>query len=129
MHLDRNDKLNVIPLIDVMLVLLAITLTAASFITYGKVEVSLPSSKTSSKEFPQERMEIVINQKNELFYNGNSVDITSLKETLSTLKKDDFILFKGDKIAHFGTFISILEILKELGLSNFVIMTEVRNES
>ena len=45
---------------------------------------------------------------------------------LSEFPKDKFILFKGDEKAEFGKFVDILQILKELGLSNFLIMTEVK---
>ena len=44
MDVKEDFKLNVVPLIDVMLVLLTIVLCAASFIEYGKVEVQLPKA-------------------------------------------------------------------------------------
>ncbi|MBQ9291704.1 MAG: biopolymer transporter ExbD [Campylobacter sp.] len=127
MKLDRADKLNVVPLIDVMLVLLVIVLTAASFITYGKVEVNLPKTSNSSDEFPKERLEIVLFENNTIKFKDEFVNIDDLKFELSQISKEEFILFKGDKKAEFGVFVDILQILKELNLSNFMIMTE-KNE-
>ena len=49
--------------------------------------------------------------------------LDTLKERLSEFPKDKFILFKGDEKAEFGKFVDILQILKELGLSNFLIIT------
>ena len=60
MDVKEDFKLNVVPLIDVMLVLLTIVLCAASFIEYGKVEVQLPKASQGEKEFPKERAEILL---------------------------------------------------------------------
>lgn len=125
MKLEEDFRLNVVPLIDVMLVLLVIVLCAASFIEYGKVDIKLPKSKDGSKEFPQERIEILLNSENMISINDKNVNLDALKAKLKDLSKDTFILFKGDERAQFGEFVVILQILKELELANFVIMTEV----
>ena len=41
----KFDQINVIPFIDIMLVLLAIVLMTATFIAQGKIDVNLPTSK------------------------------------------------------------------------------------
>lgn len=127
MDMKEDFKLNVVPLIDVMLVLLVIVLCAASFIEYGKVEVQLPKSSKSDKEFPKDRSEILLKASGEIILDEEELDLQVLKERLSEFPKDKFILFKGDERSEFGKFVDILQILKELGLSNFLIMTEVKN--
>lgn len=127
MDMKEDFKLNVVPLIDVMLVLLVIVLCAASFIEYGKVEVQLPKSSKSDKEFPKDRSEILLKASGEIILDEEELDLQVLKEKLSEFPKDKFILFKGDERSEFGKFVDILQILKELGLSNFLIMTEVKN--
>lgn len=124
MKLDRADKLNVVPLIDVMLVLLVIVLTAASFISYGKIEVSLPKQGSSDKDFPKERTEISLFADGSIKFNDILIDQSELKDRLSSLDKKEFILFKGDEEAAFGSFVSILRVLKDLQMSNFLIMTQ-----
>ena len=42
----KFDQINVIPFIDIMLVLLAILLMTATFIAQGKIDVNLPTSKS-----------------------------------------------------------------------------------
>lgn len=127
MDMKEDFKLNVVPLIDVMLVLLVIVLCAASFIEYGKVEVQLPKSSKSDKDFPKDRSEILLKASGEIILDEEELDLQVLKERLSEFPKDKFILFKGDERSEFGKFVDILQILKELGLSNFLIMTEVKN--
>ncbi|OYV24794.1 MAG: energy transducer TonB, partial [Halothiobacillus sp. 20-54-6] len=43
----RFDQINVIPFIDIMLVLLAIVLTTATFIAQGEISVNLPEAKSA----------------------------------------------------------------------------------
>ncbi|XNZ27661.1 biopolymer transporter ExbD [Helicobacter pylori] len=45
----RGDGLNVVPFIDIMLVLLAIVLSVSTFIAQGKIKVSLPNAKNAEK--------------------------------------------------------------------------------
>ncbi|HRN00354.1 MAG TPA: biopolymer transporter ExbD, partial [Aliarcobacter cryaerophilus] len=49
MKLQKYDSINVIPFIDVLLVLLAIVLLTSTFITKGIIPVNLPDSKNASK--------------------------------------------------------------------------------
>jgi len=46
----RFDQINVIPFIDIMLVLLVMVLTTATFIKQGVIPVELPHAKGSQKE-------------------------------------------------------------------------------
>ncbi|QKF93119.1 biopolymer transporter ExbD [Campylobacter sp. CCUG 57310] len=122
----KNDfKLNVVPLIDVMLVLLAIVLTAASFIEYSKINITLPDSNPSldKEDLPKEKIELTLDANGEISINERVIDMDDLRNELNILQKDQFILFKGDKEAQFGKFVDILQLLKEFELQNFLIMT------
>lgn len=44
--LKKVEGINVVPLIDIMLVLLAIILTVSSFIALGKIEIALPQASS-----------------------------------------------------------------------------------
>ncbi|MCI6988915.1 MAG: biopolymer transporter ExbD [Campylobacter sp.] len=125
--MENDFKLNVVPLIDVMLVLLTIVLCVASFIEYGKVDLNLPKSYSGSGEFPKDRVEINLDKNGEISFDNQKMSLSFLKENLQILPKDKFIIFKGDEKAYFGEFVEILQILKECELSNFVIMTQVQN--
>ena len=49
--MDRElDQINVIPLVDVMLVLLVIVLTTATFITTGQIPVDLAKAKEAGAQ-------------------------------------------------------------------------------
>lgn len=48
LKLPKNEGLNIVPFIDIMLVLLAIVLSISTFIAYGKIQISLPSSENAT---------------------------------------------------------------------------------
>ncbi len=56
----RGDGLNVVPFIDIMLVLLAIVLSISTFIAQGKIKVSLPNAKNAEKSQPNDQKVVVI---------------------------------------------------------------------
>ena len=74
--LKRVEGINVVPLIDVMLVLVAIVLTISSFITLGKLDITLPSGATLEK-LDVKTFDIAINAQKEFFINGKKIEKTN----------------------------------------------------
>ncbi|KAF7600825.1 MAG: biopolymer transporter ExbD [Candidatus Dactylopiibacterium carminicum] len=71
-------EINMVPLIDVMLVLLVIFILTAPLLTHA-VKVELP--RTSSQELlaPPERIEIALTPTSEFFWDGERVDEAALE--------------------------------------------------
>ena len=63
----RFDQINVIPFIDIMLVLLVMVLTTATFIKQGIIPVELPKAKTTQKENTKKEITVYVNKNGELF--------------------------------------------------------------
>lgn len=51
----RFDEINVIPFIDIMLVLLVMVLTTATFVNQGIIPVELPEAKAAKKRIIKKR--------------------------------------------------------------------------
>lgn len=115
--LKRPEGLNVIPLIDVMLVLLAIVLTVSTFISQGNIQVDLPQSSQSEKPSSNEFFEIVISDKNHLHVNDSMVSMEDLSSILAPLSLDTPIVLRSDEKSDFGVFVKIMDILKTKGYS------------
>ena len=96
--LKRVEGINVVPLIDVMLVLLAIILTISSFIALGKLEITLPNAVSQEKLEPK-RFDIVINSKKEFFVNEKPISKENLYKEVETIKKEDVVAISADKLA------------------------------
>ena len=64
----KKEGLNVIPLIDIMLVLLAIVLSVSTFIAQGSIKIDLPNSESAEKKQDEnDKIAVLINKDNDFF--------------------------------------------------------------
>ena len=120
----RFDEINVIPFIDIMLVLLVMVLTTATFIKQGIIPVELPQAKAASKEDIKKEITIYVNAKSEMFYDKVKVDLKTLEEKLSNISKERTVVLKSDKESKFQDFVSVMDILKRLKHEQLYIVTK-----
>ncbi|WP_178861307.1 biopolymer transporter ExbD [Thiomicrorhabdus cannonii] len=125
----RFDSINVIPLIDVMLVLLAIVLTTASFIVKDSLNIELPETQsTQAYKPPQEQkpFKLHIDHSNQLFVNETPRNLLELDGIFSQLDSQQAITLEVDKHANFGTFVELVDTLKRHKLHNLTILTQAK---
>ena len=120
----KKEGLNVIPLIDIMLVLLAIVLSISTFIAQGTIKIDLPTSESAEKKQDEnDKIAVLINKDNEFFIGEEKIDEENLKEKLNEIKNETLIELKSDKESKFDSFIKVIDILKEKNHENFAITT------
>jgi len=120
----KKEGLNVIPLIDIMLVLLAIVLSISTFIAQGNIKIDLPNSDSAEKKQDEnDKIAVLINKDNEFFIGEDKIDEENLKEKLNGIKNETLIELKSDKESKFDSFIKVIDILKEKNHENFAITT------
>lgn len=118
------DYINVIPLVDIMLVLLTIVLVTATFIIQGSIPVRLPTAKNAEiKEIKS--IQISINEKGDVFFEGRRVSFTELEKIIKSLDKNFQISIFADKSAKVQSLVSVLDILKKYKIEKAVIKTEL----
>ncbi len=124
----RGDGLNIVPFIDIMLVLLAIVLSISTFIAQGKIKVSLPNAKNAEKSQPNDQKVVVISvdEHDNIFVDDKPTNLEALSAVVKQTDPKTLIDLKSDKGSRFETFISIMDILKEHNHENFSISTEVK---
>ena len=110
--LKRVEGINVVPLIDVMLVLLAIVLTISSFIALGKLDITLPQASSQIKLEPK-RYDIAISADKKFFINEKEIPKDKLLAELELITKDDMVAISADKHSEYEDFIFIVDILKQ----------------
>ena len=110
-----------------MLVLLAIVLTTATFVSNGQLDIDLPESSSNSVPDNIERVEIAVNRDGVLFVNGveNSLDQAQLQ--LQLLSTDTPILLMIDETVEFKQFVSVIDLLKQLSLDKVSVLTRNNN--
>ena len=113
--LKRVEGINVVPLIDIMLVLLAIILTISSFIALGKIELTLPSGSAQEKIQPKS-YDIAISSQREFYVNGQRIEKSSLQEKLLEIAKNDTVTIRADKLTPYEEFVFIIDALKQKGI-------------
>ncbi|HFB53711.1 MAG TPA: TonB system transport protein ExbD [Sulfurimonas autotrophica] len=120
----RFDQINVIPFIDIMLVLLVMVLTTATFIKQGVIPVDLPDAKAKEKQDVQKEVTVYVNAKGEMYYEKEKVDLTQLEQKLAQISKKQTVVLRSDKNSKFQDFVSVMDILKRLGHEQLYIVTK-----
>jgi len=108
------DQINVIPLVDVMLVLLVIVLTTATFITTGQVPVQLAKAKESGdrKDVP---LVITLTAEGSLFMNDQPVPPDGLRIVLNSQSRDPAVLVRADRVTVLDRFVAVVDEIRGLG--------------
>ena len=122
--LKRFDQINVIPFIDIMLVLLVMVLTTATFIKQGIIPVNLPSAQQKEQQKELEERTIHITKEGTLFLDKEQVSLAELKAKLGGLSPDQTVVLRSDKEATFQQFVSVMDVLKELNHEQLYIVTK-----
>jgi biopolymer transport protein ExbD len=120
----KFDQINVIPFIDIMLVLLVMVLTTATFIKQGIIPVDLPEAKAKQKEDVKKEVTVYVNAKGEMFFEKEKVDLKTLEQKLSAISKEQTVVLRSDKESRFQDFVSVMDILKRLGHEQLYIVTK-----
>jgi biopolymer transport protein ExbD len=118
------DSLNMVPFIDIMLVLLTIVLTTSSFIASGRIPIKLPQATATPVE--KQKTEIVeIAASGQVYYAGEAVSLDALGVKLAGLDKTSPILLRADKTLQLQRFVAVADRLKREGFTQVAIQTEV----
>jgi len=108
------DQMNVIPLVDVMLVLLVIVLTTATFISSGQIPVNLAKAKEAGtrKDAP---IIITLTADGALFLNDRTVPEGGLQGALTAEPRDSAVVVRADKVTLLERFVSVVDEVRGLG--------------
>ncbi len=124
-------EINVVPYIDVMLVLLIIFMITAPMLTQG-VKVDLPQAQ--AKKIPpsdQKPLIVTVNQQGQYFINRNdeknALTASQLSELVGTTlaqDKDKQIYVRGDKNASYGQVVEAMVLLQKAGVASVGLVTD-----
>ncbi len=126
------SEINVVPYIDVMLVMLVIFMITAPLLTPG-VQVELPQAAAEPMPPQQlEPLEITVDAAGELYMNvgenpGTPVDAdTLLQRTAAVLrqKPETPVLVRGDRAVEYGRVVQVMALLQSAGVANVGLITQ-----
>ena len=119
-------EINMIPLIDVMLVLLIIFMVTAPLLTHA-VKVDLPKESTAANELPPENIQIAIGADEQLFWSGEKIDKETLKVRLqeaAARDKSAEIQLRADQNVPYRSVAHVMSEAARLGLTRIGFVTD-----
>jgi len=119
------NTMNVIPLVDIMLVLLTIVLTTATFIAQGNLPIKLPQAKQSVYIAEEKTYRITLKEDGEIFFENRRLNYGQLKEVLELINPGSQIVIYSDKKAKVQDLVKILDMLQEFKLNKVYLKTEL----
>ncbi|WP_233702135.1 ExbD/TolR family protein [Helicobacter enhydrae] len=125
------DSMNLVPFIDIMLVLLVIVLTSASFIQTSKVPIDIPKSQedgVGQKKNEEKEVVIAIDKKGEIFVGEERVGLKTLGVRLESMDKKTHIILKGDKKSQFDVFVQVMQMLQKYKINNVYILVQEKQK-
>lgn len=117
--------INVIPFIDIMLVLLAIVLTTATFIAGGSIPINLPDAEQSGANEPG--LVVEIDRDGTVHFQGQACDRETLKAALLQEDRQRPLLIRADRGVVLQSFVDVLSTVRELGFTTMSLQTETPN--
>jgi biopolymer transport protein TolR len=121
--------INITPLVDVVLVLLVIFMITAPVLQSG-IEVAVPKTRTV-KEITEQRMVLTIDRDAQVFLGDKLVNVHELPQLLrqgSTDPSKKVIYLRADERVKFGNFATLMDAVKQAGITNISIVTQPVDE-
>jgi len=108
------DQINVIPLVDIMLVLLVIVLTTATFITTGQIPVNLAKASSASERHDRPIV-VTVTAEGGLFVDDRAIGEQQLALALAPHLRHSPVLVRADKVTRLERFVGIVDHIRGLG--------------
>lgn len=122
-------ELNLVPLIDVLLVVLFFYMILSPMMSRG-LDVNLPKSEANTVK-PEDRIVLTVTRNQELFVEKERVDISRLRNVLDSVRKSKPLInvyLRADKEAPYGAVVQVMDIVKRAGIDRLGMVTEAGSE-
>jgi biopolymer transport protein TolR len=118
------SEINMVPFIDVVLVLLIIFMITAPILQSG-IEVDVPKT-TTVKEITEQKLVVTIDKNQKIYLGNDPVNIHDLPNKIKKQSKNDkdVVFLRADETIPFGSFCTVIDALRVSGIANISIVTQ-----
>jgi len=124
MQRKRFDQINIIPLIDILLVLLVMVITTATFIKQGILPIDLPEAKSADKKEDQKEVNIYVTKDGTYHLDKAPISEAELEQKIAAIPKETTVVLRSDKEATFQNFVTVMDLLKKYQHEQLYIVTK-----
>ena len=123
-------EINMIPFIDIVLVLLIIFMVTAPVIQSG-IEVNVPKTQIV-REIAEEKLVVSVDKEQKLYLQNEAVNINQLADKIREKLLDpsrQSVYLRADEAVPFGTIAVVMDRLKLAGVENISVVTQPLEKS
>ena len=125
-HQGPMAEINVVPLVDVMLVLLVVFIITAPLLT-NSVKIDLPKATSNPNITKPDHIEFAIREDGNLFWSGEKVDASSLPARFALESKKQpqpELHIRADRMAHYELVAQVMSAAAKSGLTRIGFVTD-----
>lgn len=119
------SEINMVPFIDVVLVLLIIFMVTTPLL-YRGLKIDLPRTATNNIKNPVPKVVISIAQNKDIYLNGHQMLWTALEPVLEGYYKKDnrvVVYIKADQNVNYGSVVQVMDLVKIAGIDRLAIVS------
>ena len=123
-----EPEINLIPFIDVLLVVLIFLMISTTFTRYQELAITLPSANGAASQAELNQIHIAVSRDGRFSINGRVTALNQLSNNLTALNKDNNIQVNidADARAPHQAVMSALEAARDANLSNVVFSSQTK---
>ena len=116
--------INIVPLVDIMLVLIVIVLITSNFMVRGLIPVNLPKSESAAADTVKEVITVDMTSEGSICFKEELISLSDLSAKLLDYDPELQVIISADKELTLQPFVTVVDTLKGAGFMKISIQTE-----
>jgi biopolymer transport protein ExbD len=130
----EEPEINLIPMIDVLLVILIFLMVTTTFSQFAELQINLPTAQADKPEEKPASINVAVDSTGRYVVNGKpfvgqNVEGLSLelKRAVGNAAKEPVVIINADASATHQSVINVMEAARQAGLSRITFATQAQN--
>jgi biopolymer transport protein ExbD len=123
-------EINLVPLIDVMMVILIFLMITTTYSKYTELQINLPSAQADRQQERPNEITVLVNAQGQYVVNRNPVVFRTVEQLAEDLRraggtaKDPIVIISADATATHQSVVRVMEAARIAGLSQLTFTTQ-----